>query len=161
MNKIAQIAACAGIFVALLATWHFTATYKDAVWSAKFDEYKREMAAQHAKNLSDALNQEREARERADKLEMQYHDADTEIRLLRADNGRLADELGGLRDPFAGGDGVCNTRDVAPTAPRNTANGAAPGELSKEATQFLLNLAEEADRAAAYARTCYEYVNGQ
>ena len=45
------------------------------------------------------------------------------------------------------------------TTSSNIANSSAEGQLSREASQFLLDFAEDADRAAAYANACYEWVN--
>lgn len=140
-------------------SWYFTAEYKDAVHTAKFDAYKRELAELHAQNLNEVLQKEREAQERADEIEVKYHDATTEIRLIRNDNDRLARELGGLRDPGERPGATSGMGNSQGTAPGNTTNAAAESRLSREATQFLLDLAEDADRAAAYANTCYEWVN--
>ena len=132
--------------------------YKDAVWQSKFDTYKRELAEMHQKNLNEVLNKEREAREHAAEIEVKYHETTDQIQSLRNTNSRLARELGGLRDP-----GRANTTAGVGvpqgTTSGNTSDAASQGQLSREASRFLLNFAEDADRAAAYANACYEWVN--
>ena len=147
------------VLAVALGSWYFTAEYKDAVHTAAFDTYKRELAELHAKNLNEVLQKEREARERADAIEVKYHDATTEIRLVRNDNARLARELGGLRDPGKRPGATPGLGSTQGTAPGCTHDPAAAGRLSEEATRFLLDFAEDADRAAAYANACYEWVN--
>ena len=152
-----------GVGVALIGvafgSWWFTAEYKNAVWQSKFDTYKRKLAELHAKNLNEVLQKEREAQERADEIEVKYHDATTEIRTIRNDNARLARELGGLRDPGKRPVATSGMGNSQGTTPGDTANAAAESRLSREATRFLLDFAEDADRAAAYANACYEWVN--
>jgi hypothetical protein len=116
-------------------------------------DYATAMAANATMRI--AFNHAKEAQKQADKLEVKYHDQAREINNLAADNRRLADELGGLRDPYAAGDGNGNTGDAPGCAP----DRAPAGQLSKEASRFLLGLAEEADRMSAYAWTCYRWVN--
>lgn len=146
------------ILAIMLGTWRFTANYKDAVWQSKFDAYKLELAELHQKNLNEVLQKERQAQERANEIEVKYHATTDQIRTLRNTNARLANELGGMRDPgktdTAAGMGVSQG-----AASGNTVNAASQGQLSREASRFLLDFAEDADRAAAYANACYEWVN--
>ena len=150
-------------FGALLAvafgTWYFTAEYKDAVHTAAFDRYKRELAELHQQNLNEVLQKEREARERADEIGVKYHETTDTIDALRRSNSVLARELGGLRDPGKRPDTTSGMGSAQGTTPGNTPNQAADGQLSREATRFLLDFAADADRAAAYANACYEWVN--
>lgn len=151
-----------GVGVALIGvafgSWWFTAEYKNAVWQSKFDAYKRELAEMHQKNLNGVLTKERVAREQAAEIEVKYHETTDQIQNLRNTNARLTRELGGLRDP-----GRTNTTSgmgvPQGTTSSNIANSSAEGQLSREASQFLLDFAEDADRAAAYANACYEWVN--
>jgi hypothetical protein len=101
-----------------------------------------------------AFNNAREAQKQADALEVQYHDQSREINTLAADNRRLADELGGLRDPYAAAPSGGDSGDT----PGCTVCEPCDGKLSKEASLFLLEFAEEADRLRAYADTCYKWV---
>lgn len=155
--KVGSTLTC--LLLVALSTWRLTARYKDAVWGEKFAAYRQELAELHTKNLNEVLQKERQARERADEIEVRYHDAATEIRLIRSDNARLARELGGLRDPYATrADAATGVGKPTGAAASGTINQAASGRLSEEATRFLLDFAEDADRAAAYANVCYEWV---
>jgi hypothetical protein len=74
-----------------------------------------------------------------------------------ADNRRLATELGGLRDP--GRRPSCGiTLSSASTTASQPDNGTTGTELSAEATEFLLEFARSADRAAQYAKTCHDWI---
>ena len=92
------IGAVGAALLLIFGTWYFTATYKDATWTSKFDTYKKDLAELHAKNLNEVLQKERAERDRADKLEVQYHAASSKIKTLRSDNSRLVAERG-MRDP--------------------------------------------------------------
>lgn len=92
----------------------------------------------------------REAREHADQ---DYQLALAQIDLER----RRAGELGRLRDP--GRPAACRPALPAAAGPAGSAAAPAPGaELSAAATGFLLDLAADADRAAAYAQACQRWV---
>lgn len=144
----------AAVLALVVSTCFATGAYKNAVWSEKMKSRESDLREAYAESLRDALKKEREGAEIAAKLEVKYHDAETRIRAMRADNDRLARELGGLRDKYAASSGVgVPARD----APAGTPDSAAPGRLSEEAARFLLGLAEDADRAAEYAATCHEW----
>lgn len=157
-NWIKWVGGGIAILVIAFGTWHFTSKYKDAVWQEKFSTYQKDLAEMHQKNLNEVLNKERESREIAAKIEVKYHETTDQIAALRNTNARLAHELGGLRDP-----GKTNTTAGVGvpqgTTSGNTANTTPQGQLSREASRFLLDFAEDADRAAAYANACYEWVN--
>lgn len=157
--RFRNFAAIVAFGLSLFATWYVTATYKDAVWQSKFDTYKKDLAELHSKNLNEVLNKEREERVRADELEVKYHEKSAELSTIRDDNDRLASELGGLRDPYARLEFPACMGVSTGESPGNSSNKAPTGRLSKEATKFLLDFAEEADRAASYAQTCYRWLN--
>jgi len=137
-----------------LAAWG-TATFLNASHEAEIQSIRAAAAEQYASATQRAVEVERAHAELATKLEVQHEANRTRLAALRADNSRLARELGGLRDPFA-----------APACPVSTAAGgtvdpaaaAATGRLSDEAAEFLLGFAYDADRAAEYASTCYRWV---
>lgn len=92
----------------------------------------------------------REAREHAD---TDYQAALAEIDRQR----RRAGQLGRLRDPGRPAD--CRPALPAAAGPAGgAADGAAENDLSAAAAGFLLDLAADADRAAAYAQTCHRWV---
>lgn len=156
LTKIKAIASISILAVVLFGVWYLTAEYKDNKWQGRFDSYKVELAEKHTENITIVLNQEREARREADKLEVKYHEAKSALDNVTADNIRLATELGGLRDK-----GASNTNRVGKsktTTTSNTSNTSTGNKLSAEATGFLLEFARNADQAALYANICYQYI---
>ena len=137
-----------------LAAWG-TASFLGATHEAEVQSIRAEAAQRYADAQQQALTIERAHAELATKLEVQHEANRTRLAALRADNSRLARELGGLRDPYA-----------APACPVSTAAdgtvdpaaAAATGRLSAEASEFLLGFAYDADRAAEYASTCHQWV---
>ena len=118
-------------------------------------------ALQEATDL--AIQAERDAISLALKLEVQSAENKQKLDSVLTDNRRLARELGGLRDPFAKPAGGCTMPAPSPGTGL-VATAPAPGRLSNEASEFLLEFAREADRAAEYANTCHrwiEEVNGR
>ena len=136
-----------------LAAWG-AATFLNARHESEIQSIRAAAAEQYAAATQRAVEVERAHAELATKLEVQHEENRTRLAALRADNRRLA-AAGGLRDPFA-----------APACPVSTAAGGtvdpadptATGRLSAEASEFLLDLAYDADRAAEYASTCYRWV---
>ena len=132
-----------------------TATFLGAKHDAEIQSIRAAAAEQYAAATQRAVEVERTHAELATKLEVQHETNRQQLAAIRADNRRLARELGGLRDPFA-----------APACPVSTAADgtvdsaatATVGRLSDEASQFLLEFAYDADRAAEYANTCYKWV---
>lgn len=137
---------------AVVTTWLVTASYKNAVWQERLTQEHNTQLQQHNEQLQFALEQERKARQQAIEIEVAYHDQTITVNTLAANNRRLADELGGLRDPYAASENTSTTASCAPCKPCD-------GKLSAEATRFLLELTEEADRLRAYADTCYKWVS--
>ena len=110
-----------------------------------------------------AIQAEREGIALALKLEVQNAENRKRLDGILADNRRLSRELGGLRDPFAIAPGGCTMPAPSPRTGL-VATAPAPGRLSNEASEFLLEFARDADRAAEYANTCHrwiEEVNGR
>lgn len=140
------------LVVAVLFTWLITASYKNATWQERLTQEHNKQLQQHAEQLQFALNEERKAQEQVTAIEVAYHDQTITVNTLAADNRRLADELGGLRDPYAASKDAGVTTSCSPCKPCD-------GKLSTEASKFLLELTEEADRLRAYADTCYKWVS--
>ena len=138
-----------------LAAWG-TATFLNASHYAEIQSIRAAAAEQYAAATQRAVEVERAHNQLATKLEVQHEKATRQLAAIRADNRRLAAAAGGLRDPYP----------VAPACPVSTAAGgtvdsaatATVGRLSDEASQFLLEFAYDADRAAEYANTCYKWV---
>ena len=137
--------------------WWVTSDY----YQAKQNALAARQAAAAATALKEATDRavaaERDAISMALKLEVQNAENRKKLDAVAADNRRLARELGGLRDPGARPDS-CGT--VSPTAPGTglALRPAPTGRLSVEASEFLLEFAREADRAAEYANLCHGWI---
>jgi len=110
-----------------------------------------------------AIQAERDAISLALKMEVQSAENKQKLDSVLSDNRRLARKLGGLRDPFAIASGDCTMPSPSPS-PGIALPATASGRLSNEASEFLLEFARDADRAAEYANTCHrwiEEVNGR
>ena len=151
------IALAIGLVVGVLGGWYFTAEYKDATWTASIDKQKSEAATKLQAATERALAAERANNELSNQLEKRHVEETQKLDVVLADNRRLARELGGLRDP--GRRSSCGGA-VPPTSTTASEpeSGAVGTELSVEASEFLLEFAREADRAAQYAKTCYDWV---
>jgi hypothetical protein len=95
--------------------------------------------------------------------EVKHAKARDQIERTLADNRRLARQLGGLRDPGRKGSDcpLPGSAEATSNGDAGTSEGRLSGEsaglLSPEASDFILELAADADRAAQYARTCHEW----
>lgn len=105
-----------------------------------------------------AMIAERQNADMANNLEVQNAKNRKRLDAVLADNRRLARELGGLRDPYATASGCAMPTSAEPTG--SAAYGTATGRLSDEASHFLLEFARDADQAAEYAATCYQWIDG-
>lgn len=150
--KLPLLAAVASAALSAWGTW----TFLDARHESEIQSIRADAALAVEAATQRAVEVERAHAELATKLEVQHEKATRQLAAIRADNRRLARELGGLRDPYP----------VAPACPVSTdsdsavdsAATATVGRLSDEASQFLLEFAYDADRAAEYANTCYKWV---
>lgn len=146
--------------------WYFTAEYKDASWSKAIEKQKRESADTLALETNRVLEAERAVSSLKDEMEKQHATSKQNIETALAHNRRLARELGGLRDPGRREGGGCaqgETSDPSSVAAGAASEGGLPAEgaglLSAEASEFILALAADADRAAEYAQLCYRWAN--
>lgn len=151
------IACVASLALGATSSWWLTAEYKDNKWIAKVEAQKVEAARQLQEATEKVIELERQRNQIATKLEIQNAAKQTELDKALSDNRRLANQLGGLRDP--------GRRQSCPTALPNATNStqqpadsSSDARLSAEATEFLLEFAREADRAAQYAGTCYQWL---
>lgn len=156
LRTTAIVAALALVWGAL-GSWWLTAEYKDNKWKAKIEAQKVEAARQLQEATQRVIEVERQNNAIATQLEIKNAETQTQLDRVLADNRRLAAQLGGLRDP--------GRRTSCPSAVPSAAGAsqqpsaqASDGRLSAEATNFLLEFAREADRAAEYAATCHEWV---
>lgn len=154
--KVTAIALAIGLGAGALGSWYLTAKYKDSVWGKAVADQKVEAAAQLQAATQRAIEAERQHNALANKLEVANAQNRKKLDSVLAENRRLARDLGGLRDPYSLASGC--TLSAKPDTASGLAPTPAPGRLSNEASEFLLDFAREADRAAEYAATCYDWV---
>ena len=152
------LAALLGLAVGAIGSCWLTAEYKDSVWGKAVSDQKVEAGKVLQAETEKVLTAERETTRLKDEMEKQHVESSAKIERTLADNRRLARELGGLRDPGRRSSGGCSAPGAAETSgvPPGEASGT---ELSAEASEFLLEFAAEADRAAEYAQLCYRWAN--
>lgn len=146
----------------VIGGWWVTDSYKDAKHAAAMAKADKASAALLQEKTEEVMTAERRATELNNKLERVYAkktraiDADYAGDLVRigSADGRLCDP--GRRP---GSDGAVPP-PRAPSGAAGAANGCA-GELSSEASRFLLSQAREADAVAAYAELCHAWVTGR
>lgn len=149
------IALASALAAGALAAWG-TASFLNADHDAEIQSIRAAAAEQYASATQRAVEVERAHAQLATQLEVQHEKATRQLAAVRADNRRLARDLGGLRDPFAAAS-TCPVPTDSDSAVDSAAT-ATVGRLSDEASQFLLEFAYDADRAAEYASTCYRWV---
>lgn len=152
------IALALGLIVGAGGSWYLTAEYKDAKWGKAISDQKVEAGKVLQAETDKVLAAERENTKLNNQLEVNHADANRKIDATLADNRRLARELGGLRDP--GRRPSCGGSQAGAQPATDASAGTTGTELSAEATEFLLELTADADRAAEYAATCHNWAQG-
>jgi hypothetical protein len=150
------IAAGISFAAGAVSAWWVTADYKEAKYTAVIAKMKLDSADALAKAQQKAIEVERENNRLAQEIEVNNAKFKQELADLESDLRRRIDDAGGLYD-----------RNAAPSncsVPSNTQSATKPAtppantKLSAELTRLLLSEAKRADDAAAYAKTCYEWV---
>lgn len=123
--------------------------------NAKIDQLHATWNEAYANQTQATLEKEREISQLNATVETIHHETQQQIDAVYRRNHELVAQLGGMRDP--------GKRERA--LPKSNAAGecqcqACDSGLSSEAAQFLLELARDADRVAAYANTCHEWAMG-
>ena len=149
---LALLAAAAGGY----SKGHGDAADQCAIAAAQKD---KEVADLKIKNLEDV--RAAEARFNAFNAKVESDNAEKQKRIdgLRIANGRLVSAAGGLFDKNGrptGSDGVPG----AATASGGAASASAGCRLSDSLTEFLLDFARDADRAAIYGQAGHQYAVG-
>lgn len=155
--RTTAIATAVALTLGAASSWWLTAEYKDNKWIAKVEAQKVEAAKVLRAATEQAIAKEREHNAISTALEIKNAEKQNQHDAVLADNRRLASKLGGLRDP--GRRQSCDS--TLPTdsgTAKQPAAEAADVRLSTEASEFLLEFARDADRAAQYANTCYEWI---
>ena len=154
--KTTVIALGSSFVIGVLSSWWITSEYKEAKYSKAISTMQLQAAEALDKAKAEALAIERENNRLATELEVSHNEHRKSLDSIQADNARLAAELGGLYDSKAS----CgnNTSGSPSTTPSNSPKSTTGAKLSKEASGFLLSESRRADEAAAYARTCYQWI---
>ena len=151
------ITAAGAFIIGALTSWYVTAEYKNSKFDAMIAKQKIEAAAELQAAYDRAILAERKNINIAMDLEVQNAQTRNKLDKALADNRRLSVELGGLRDPgYRGGSGC--TMSTGSNGTGISIAATTPGRLSAEATEFLLEFARDADRAAEYAGTCRQWI---
>jgi hypothetical protein len=154
--RITALVGIASLATGALAGWWLTNDSLTAKHQAQISALRSQAADDLRQATDRAFELERQHQALANQLEVANAQTRKKLDSVLAENRRLARDLGGLRDPYS-----LASSCTLPTKP-NTASGLvaspAPGRLSDEASEFLHDFAREADRAAEYAATCYDWV---
>lgn len=151
------IAAAGAFIIGVISSWYVTAQYKNSKFDAMIAQQKIEAAKELQAAYDKAILAERKNINIAMDLEVQNAQNRNKLDKALADNRRLSTQLGGLRDPGYRAGGNCTVPTGAnPTG--ITIAAPTPGRLSAEASDFLLDFARDADRAAEYASTCRQWI---
>lgn len=155
-----QTTILAGIFSVALGgfgSWWVTSDYYQARFDAAMARQKAQAAIVMQEATQEILRLQKTNQDLVSTLEVNHAQNRKKLDQALADNRRLARELGGLRDPYAISACSSPVPANAGTAP-HPIDATAPGRLSDEASEFLLELAREADRAAEYAGLCHQWI---
>lgn len=97
-----------------------------------------------------------------DQVELDNATQEAQIADAHAAYRKLLIGAGGLRDPNGTTGGACRGDKLSPNsgAASNDSASATGCRLSRETSEALLDLARDADRAAAYAQSCRQWAVG-
>lgn len=154
--KLLLIAIGASFSVGAASSWWITADYKEAKYEAILAKQRIEAADALSVAVAKAQAEERENNRLSTELEIANAENRKKLDELQATNLRLASEFSGLYDRYS-----TNSNCSVPTsanAPVNTPTAPTGAKLSAQLTELLLSESRRADEAAAYAKTCYEWV---
>jgi hypothetical protein len=151
------LAAVLGLVVGATGSGLLVKRYVDNAWTAKVEKQKTEAATQLQAATDRAIKAERAHTAIATELEVQNEIGKQKLDDAYRDNRALSTQLGGLRDPGRRPSGSCPAGATTGSAqqPVGETTGTA---LSAEASDFLLDFAKQADDAAQYANTCYDWL---
>lgn len=160
-----------GAFIASVGgTAYFVNQYKEGQAAQRelkaerlyLEEYKRQQDAynQKLKELTEAaLKRQQELAAINTANEKRYHEANRRADAIRRKYDRLVADGFRLRDPKAttSNEGTRSTQGCSSTTTDSSNRSTSGGELSREATQFLLNFANDADRVVEQLKAAQDY----
>jgi hypothetical protein len=154
--KTSVIIAGTSLAIGAVSAWWVTADYKENKYQAILA--KIQLDAQKALNdaKDKALAVERENNRIAQELEVQNAKHKQELAKLEDELRGYVNELGGLYDRYA----TCSDTSMPANAGTTPQPTPAPtgAKLSKQLERLLLSESKRADEAAAYAQTCYQWI---
>jgi hypothetical protein len=138
------------------SSWWLTSDYKEAKYQAVLATMRADATAAIDAARQAALVIERRNNQLSTDLEVANNEFRANLDTVKDDNRRLVTELGGLYDRHSAA-ANCN---VSTTTPASVGSAIAPAgsKLSKQLESLLLSESARADSAAAYAKTCFEWV---
>lgn len=154
--KIILIAVISAFIIGAASSWWITASYKENKYKAIISQMQLDAANALADATKKALDIERENNRLATELEVQNAENRKKLDDVYADNLRLASEYSGLYDRYATNSNCPVSTD--PKSPTKPSTPASNGRLSDPLAKLLLSESRRADEAAAYARTCYDWI---
>jgi DNA anti-recombination protein RmuC len=154
--KLLLIAIGASFSIGAASSWWITADYKEAKYTAVLEKQKSDAAQALSVAVAKAQAEERENNRLSTELEIANAENRKKLDELQATNLRLASEFSGLYDRYS----TNSNCSVPSTSKPSVDTPAAPtgAKLSAQLTELLLSESRRADEAAAYAKTCYEWV---
>lgn len=169
--RVNRLWVAGGILIASVGgTAYFVNQYKEGQAAQRelkaerlyLEEYKRQQDAynQKLKELTEAaLKRQQELAAINTANEKRYHEANKRAEAIRRKYDRLVADGFRLRDPKAPStnEGTRSTQGSSPTTPNSSNRSTSGGELSREATQFLLNFANDADRVVEQLKAAQDY----
>ena len=158
MIDLKLIAICVGasFSIGAFSSWWITADYKEAKYTAAISEMRIDAANAVTAATVRAMEVAQENTRLANELEVINAQHRKKLDETLADNRRLTAELGGLYDSNAAASNCpMPSATNAASKPSAAPTGA---KLSNQLAELLLSESRRADEAAAYARTCYEWV---
>ena len=154
--KTTIIAIGAAFIAGATSAWWITADYKESKYQIVIATMRIDAADKLQEATLKAINAEREHNRIAQQLEVASNETRTKLDEALADNLRLATEFSGLYDRHAtAGDCPVSGAPVPAGSPSKPSPGV---KLSDNLAGLLFREARRADEAAAYAKTCHEWV---
>ena len=154
--KLLLIAIGASFSIGAASSWWVTADYKEAKYTAILEKQKFDAAQALSIAVAKAHAEERENNRLSTELEIANAENRKQLDELQAANLRLASEYSGLYDRYSTNSN-CPVPS-SPSSPVGTSTAPTGAKLSAQLTQLLLSESRRADEAAAYAKTCYDWV---
>ena len=153
---IKKILISVGILFAIsLTAFSFGALYEEKQWQAAIQKQKIEATQELQKATNEVLERERKAREEITALETKHQNTLKELSALDSKYRKLVSAAGGLRDKG------CRESSSSSKGKNTGSNGNSETNsgrvLSREATDFLLDLTAEADQMREQLRMCQDW----